>query len=72
MNIEIATLAAVDRRDWERLARGYKAFYQTPTTDDEYEMAWARLFAQEEVFGLAARVDGKLVGIAHYLFHTST
>jgi GNAT superfamily N-acetyltransferase len=70
MSLIIAPLTDADRADWERLARGYKAFYNTPTTDAEYERAWRRLRAGDEVFGLAAYADGKLVGIAHYLFHT--
>ena len=54
------------------LARGYKEFYATPTTDEEYEAAWRRLLAGDGAFGLGAKVDGELVGIAHFLFHTST
>jgi GNAT superfamily N-acetyltransferase len=70
--IAIAPLKSDDRAAWEPLARGYKEFYKTPTTDAEYEAAWQRLMKQVGVHGLAAHVDGKLVGIAHYLFHTST
>jgi GNAT superfamily N-acetyltransferase len=53
------------------LARGYKEFYATPTSEAEYASAWERLLAQDGVHGLGGFVDGKLVGIAHYLFHTS-
>jgi GNAT superfamily N-acetyltransferase len=69
--VKIRALLQENRPAWEVLARGYKEFYKTPTTDAEYETAWKRLMAHEEVFGLAAFADGKLVGIAHYLFHTS-
>jgi len=72
MRVKIAPLKPEDRAGWEPLARGYKEFYKTPTTDAEYEAAWQRLMAREEVYGFAAFVDGKLVGVAHYLFHTST
>ena len=68
----IAALRPEDRPAWEVLARGYKAFYATPTTDAEFETAWNRLLVQDGVFGLGAFVDGQLVGIAHYFFHTST
>ena len=71
-SVKIAALKAEDRAGWEPLARGYKEFYKTPTTDAEYETAWKRLMARDGVHGLAAFLDGKLVGIAHYLFHTST
>lgn len=67
----IAPLSAAARAAWEALARGYKAFYATPTTDAEYATAWRRLLAQDGVHGLGAFLDGELVGIAHYLFHTS-
>jgi ribosomal protein S18 acetylase RimI-like enzyme len=68
--MHIAPLGLADRADWEKLARGYKHFYGTPTTDAEFDVAWHRLLGQDGVFGLGARVDGELVGMAHYLFHT--
>lgn len=68
----IAPLQPKNRAAWETLARGYKAFYDTPTTDDEYATAWQRLLAQDGVHGLGAFVEGELVGIVHYLFHTGT
>jgi GNAT superfamily N-acetyltransferase len=72
MTIRIEPLQPADRAEWEVLARGYKAFYKTPTTDAEYDTAWQRLLAHDGVHGLAGWLDGHLVGIAHYLFHTST
>jgi GNAT superfamily N-acetyltransferase len=71
MTVRIESLKPADRAAWEVLARGYKAFYQTPTSDAEYDTAWNRLLAHDGVFGLAGWLDGQLVGIAHYLFHTS-
>jgi GNAT superfamily N-acetyltransferase len=72
MNIQIAPLQPQDREAWELLARGYKLFYNTPTSDAEYNTAWERLLSNDGVAGLGASLDGQLVGIAHYLFHTST
>ena len=43
----------------------------TETSAAEYEATWNRLLRQDDVFGIGAKVDGKLIGIAHYLFHTS-
>ena len=71
MTVRIEPLKPEDRAAWEVLARGYKAFYNTPTTDAEYDAAWRRLLADDGVHGLAAWLDGELVGIAHHLFHTS-
>jgi GNAT superfamily N-acetyltransferase len=70
--MHIAPLGIADRADWERLARGYKHFYGTVTSDAEFDCAWHRLLGQDGVCALGARIDGQLVGIAHYLFHTST
>lgn len=76
MNLHIAPLRPEDRAGWETLARGYKAFYETPITDAELDTAWRRLLGDERnsdaVFGLAAHAEGRVVGITHYLFHTST
>src|SRR5678815_558993 len=71
MSVKVVTLRYEDREAWEGLARGYKDFYATPTTDAEYSAAWERLLAQDGVHGLGGFVEGKLVGIAHYLFHAS-
>ena len=70
--MRVAPLSAADRAAWERLARGYKQFYQTPASDADYDAAWGRLLRSGEVHGLGASVDGALVGIAHYVFHAST
>ena len=71
MRLAIAPLEPSDRAAWEPLARGYKEFYRTPTTDAEYDAAWARILAGGIVFGLGAKEEGELVAIAHYLFHAS-
>ena len=70
--MQIVSFASEDRAAWEKLARGYKAFYKTPTSDAEYDTAWNRLLARDGVLGLGAKVDGELIGIAHFLFHTTT
>ncbi|KAA2247670.1 GNAT family N-acetyltransferase [Solihabitans fulvus] len=67
--IEISALRQEDRSRWEVLARGYKTFYGDTVSAEGYEETWRRLLREEDVFGLGARLDGELVGIAHYLFH---
>lgn len=69
--IEITTLRPDDRAAWEVLARGYKTFYETVLPDASYEATWRRLMAGDALHGFGARLDGQLVGIAHYLFHAS-
>jgi GNAT superfamily N-acetyltransferase len=71
VRLNISPLSPDDRAAWEVLARGYKAFYETAASDAEYDTAWRRLIANDGIAGLGARVDGELVGIAHFLFHTT-
>lgn len=66
---DIGSLREEDRAAWEVLARGYKAFYRSAVPDEGYEQTWQRLRRGAELHGLGAWSDGKLVGIAHYLFH---
>ncbi len=69
--IEVSPLQPPDRADWEKLARAYKDFYETVVPDSGYEETWQRLLRGEILHGLAARLDGAVVGIAHYFFHAS-
>jgi GNAT superfamily N-acetyltransferase len=70
MNLEVLPLAADDRKEWEVLARGYKAFYETVLPDTAYAQTWTRLLSADGIHGFGARQHGRLVGITHYLFHT--
>jgi GNAT superfamily N-acetyltransferase len=70
--IAIAPLAPADRAEWEVLARGYKAFYETDIPQERYDETWRLLLAGERVHGLGARLSGRLVGFAHYLFHAQS
>jgi GNAT superfamily N-acetyltransferase len=70
-NLAVSRLTADDYAAWEVLARGYKAFYKTEVSAAEYEATWRRLIQQDGVVGLGAKAEGKLIGIVHYLFHTT-
>lgn len=76
MLLHIASLRPSDREAWQVLARGYKEFYATPTTDTEYDRAWNRLLAQDGVYGLGA-VTCKICllrpkrGVKAWLAHSS-
>ncbi len=69
--IEVGPLRPEDRVAWEELARGYKAFYETEEPDERYDQTWRRLLSDEDLHGIGARLDGRLVGITHYLFHAT-
>jgi GNAT superfamily N-acetyltransferase len=74
------TVRPVDTQDfaaWKPLWDGYNAFYgrSGPTALPEHisRMTWSRFFdAYEPVHALVAESDGRLLGLAHYLFHRST
>src|SRR5262245_18195420 len=67
--IEVTRLRQSDRQGWQPLAVGYNTFYERVLSDAQYEHIWRRLMKGERLHGLAARTDGRVVGIAHYLFH---
>jgi len=70
--IEIRPLRADERAEWEPLWDGYITFYETAIREDVSDMAWKRIHdPAEPMHALGAYVDGKLVGIVHYLFHRS-
>ncbi|HKW85424.1 MAG TPA: GNAT family N-acetyltransferase [Burkholderiaceae bacterium] len=73
----IRSITRQDYADWRPLWDGYNAFYgrSGPTALSEQITAatWERFFgASEPVHALVAQDAGRVVGIAHYLFHRST
>jgi GNAT superfamily N-acetyltransferase len=69
--LSIGFLTEPDRARWEVLARGKDAYFDVERSDDAYERTWRRLLDDDRIRGIAARLDGELVGVAHYLFHAS-
>ena len=70
MGVRVQPLASAERGEWELLARAYKDFYGTVLPEAAYGRTWQRLMAGDGIHGLGARLDGQLVGITHYLYHT--
>ena len=75
-----AVIRPVTREDfpaWLPLWDGYNAFYgrsgETALPAEITRMTWSRFFdAYEPVHALVAEHEGRLLGLAHYLFHRST
>ncbi|GAA1614082.1 MULTISPECIES: GNAT family N-acetyltransferase [Kribbella] len=70
--LTIGRLTAADRAAWQTLFAGYNEFYGRTMPDDFFDQAWVRFQRDEEIHALGAYVDGRLVGIAHFLTHAST
>jgi GNAT superfamily N-acetyltransferase len=70
--ISIGKLTEVDRADWENLFCGYNEFYGRTLSPEVYDHAWTAFQEDARTHALGARLDGQLVGIAHFLIHAST
>ncbi|MFC6022562.1 GNAT family N-acetyltransferase [Plantactinospora solaniradicis] len=70
--ISVTPLGQDDRATWERLFAGYNAFYGRTWPAPRYDGAWREFQRDDRVHALGARLDGRLVGIAHFLVHAST
>lgn len=70
----VRPLRTEDREQWQPLWDGYNRFYERPTFPaDITEVTWNRfLDPAEPMFAAVAELDGKVVGLAHYLYHRST
>jgi len=73
----VRSIAPADRAAWAPLWDGYNAFYgragPTALAPEITDVLWQRLFdASEPVYALVAEDAGRLLGLAHFLFHRST
>ena len=67
----VRPLTAADKPEWARLWHAYLAFYETELPQEVYDTTFDRLLGDDphDFHGLIAEVDGKPVGLTHYLFH---
>lgn len=70
-DLTIRPLAALDEAEWRRLWAAYLAFYETERPEEVYATYFQRLLGDDphDYHGLIAEVQGRPVGLAHYLFH---
>ncbi len=76
-NLTIRPVTIPDYNQWLSLWDGYNAFYgrfgETKLAPEIIQTTWTRFFdTYEPVHALIAESDGKLLGLAHYIFHRST
>lgn len=72
-DITIRPYEQADHADWRRLWTAYLDFYETKLPEEVYAKTWQRLFSDGEFEpkGFIAHLDGKAVGLTHYLYHRS-
>ena len=70
-DITIRPLVKTDEAEWRQLWTDYLTFYKTSVPEEVYATTWERLFdtGEYEPNGLIAEVDGKPVGLVHYMLH---
>lgn len=61
-----------DFAQWVTLWKGYQVFYKTNIAEATTDTTWSRfLDPAEPMYCAVAEVDGKLIGMVHYIFHRS-
>jgi GNAT superfamily N-acetyltransferase len=70
--IEIGRLSEQDRAEWQVLFKGYNDFYERELPQEQYDTSWQGFMDDTRIHALGAKLDGKLVGITHFLVHAST
>ena len=72
MNISIRPIVKSDYVRWLELFKQYIEFYKSNLSDEQYELTWQRINSDFNMHGLLAEVDGKVIGLAHYVFRPDT
>lgn len=64
-------MRADDRTDWAEMWHDYLVFYESSVADEVYDSTFARLLGDDpqDFSCLIAEIDGRPVGLTHYLFH---
>ena len=71
MTLIVRPLTSADEAEWRQLWTGYLEYYETSVPEEVYVSSFARMLSGEdtEFHGMVAELNGKLVGLVHYLFH---
>ena len=72
MSTTVRKLEIADKERWLELFKAYIVFYESELTPEQFELTWNRIHSDFNMYGLVAEQDGKIIGIAHYIFRPST
>jgi GNAT superfamily N-acetyltransferase len=77
MEIQVKPVTRSDYPEWLPLWNNYNEFYGrsglTALDPSITQTTWLRFFESDEpVHAIVAKSEGRLVGLAHYIFHRST
>ena len=72
--IQIKSLEQISQPEWLFLWKGYQTFYEVQILEEINENTWAKLTSpgQDNMYGFAALIDGKVVGLVHVVEHDSS
>jgi GNAT superfamily N-acetyltransferase len=67
----VRPLAASDKEAWSDLWSAYLAYYETSRPQEIHDVYFERLLGDDpqDYSCFLAEIDGRAVGLAHYLFH---
>lgn len=72
MAFDIVPIKDEDYEEWSEVWQKYLEFYKTSLPETQYKSTFARIVAADgDLEGLIAKEDGKIVGLSHFLFHSS-
>lgn len=71
--LTLRPIEATDEAAWRALWTGYLDYYKTTLPEAVYAQTFRRIISRDHPgpYGLFALVDGKPVGLVHYIFHRS-
>lgn len=73
IDITIQPLQVIQQQEWLALWQSYQRFYKVQISAEISQNTWRKLIddQNQHVYGFAAMVDGKAVGIVHVIEHDS-